>query len=245
MRIFLLFLLFYSSNLFAENFRIAVASNFYHTLNLIKTEFQKTNPTKIDLIKGSTGKLFAQIQHGAPYDIFLAADTIRPEKLEQSGFAVEKSRFTYAIGQLAFWSKSKPVNNITTVIKSGNYQKIAIANPKTAPYGKAAVEALKKLKLYTTVKPKLVFGENISQTFQFVHSGSADYGFVALTQIISQAKNQPGEFSIVPANLYSPIEQQLVFLKSSSNKALAEKFIQFMKQESTKALIKNQGYTLP
>lgn len=245
MRILLLFLLLYSSNLFAENLRIAVASNFYHTLKLIKTEFQKTNLIKIDIIKGSTGKLFAQIQHGAPYDIFLAADTIRPEKLDLSGFIVKKSRYTYAIGQLAFWSKSKPVRNISIIIKSGNYQKIAIANPKTAPYGIAAVETLKKLNLYKIIKSKLVFGENISQTFQFVHSGSADYGFIALTQIRTQNKNLSGNFLIVPTSLYSPIEQQLVLLKSSTNKVLSEKFIQYMKQDSTRALIVNQGYTLP
>ena len=224
MRLFFFILLLYSSHLSADNLRIAVASNFYTTLNTIKTLFEEKHSVKIDLIKGSTGKLFAQIKHGAPYDIFLAADTRRPERLEKSGFAENNSRYTYAIGQLAFWSK--------------NYSKIAIANPKTAPYGYAALETLTRLDLYKNIKSKLVYGENISQTFQFVESGSAEYGFIALSQII----NKSSDYSIVPIALYSPIEQQLVLLKSSKNKNLAKKFIHFMQQDSTKKLIISQGY---
>jgi len=249
MRILLFILLFYSNTLFAQPLRIAVASNFYHTIKLIKAAYQKIYPVKIDLISGSTGKLFAQIQHGAPYDIFLAADVIRPEKLEQSGFTVAATRNTYAIGQLVFYSKTKAVNDINAIIKSMDYQKIAIANPKTAPYGNAAVETLKSLNLYQTIKTKLVFGENIAQTFQFVQSASADYGFVALAQIKAlnerNDKKEQGNYAIIPHNLYAPVKQQLVLLKSSNSKKRAMNFLRFMKLDSTKTIIKNQGYTLP
>ncbi len=238
MRISFFILLLYSNQLFADNLRIAVASNFYATLNLIKTQFEKKYSVKIDLIKGSTGKLFAQIKHGAPYDIFLAADIKRPELLEKHGLAVNNSRYTYAIGQLAFWSKNKPAYNISTTLKSNNYQNIAIANPKTAPYGQATIEALTQLGLYKKIKTKLVYGENIAQTFQFVESGSADYGFISLAQI----KNKKSSYLIVPKSLYTPIRQQLVLLKSSTNKSLAQKFINFMQQDSIRKLIINQGY---
>jgi len=240
MRILFIVLLFHSNFLFAENLRIAVASNFYPTLNLIKLQFEEKHSVKIDLIKGSTGKLFAQIQHGAPYDIFLAADIKRPELIEKYDLAVNDSRYTYAVGQLAFWSKNKPIHSISTVLKSKNYNSIAIANPKTAPYGQAALEVLLRLDLFNTVKTKLVYGENIAQTFQFVQTGSADYGFVSLAQV----KNRVSDYSVVPKGLYQPIKQQLVLLKSSNNKKLAEKFIQFIKQEKVKALIRNQGYLI-
>jgi molybdate transport system substrate-binding protein len=238
MRVLLFILLFYSSHLLADNLRIAVASNFYATLNIIKIKFEEKHSVKVDLIKDSTGKLFAQIKHGAPYDIFLAADIKRPELLEKEGLTVINSRYTYAIGQLAFWSKNRPVYNISSVLKSKNYQNISIANPKTAPYGQAALEALNRLELYNTVKEKLVYGENIAQAFQFVDSGSADYGFVSLAQVI----NKSSDYSIVPNSLFKPVEQQLVLLKSSTNKNIAEDFISFMRHDSIRKLIIRQGY---
>ena len=142
---------------------------------------------------------------------------------------------------MAFWSKNKPTYNISTVLKSLDYHSVAIANPKTAPYGQAAVEVLSRLDLFNKVKTKLVYGENIAQTFQFVQSGSADYGFVALAQI----KNKTSDYSVVPTSLYQPVKQQLVLLKTSNNKEFAQKFIRFMKQEKIKTLIKNQGYIVP
>ena len=235
----LMIMLFFSFSVKAEELRIAVASNFYSTLSLIKNQFENVYDDRIIIIKGSTGKLYAQIKHGAPYDIYMAADIKRPYLLEQQQLTLNNSRYTYASGLLALWSK-KYKQDILNILKNNNFNKLAIANPKTAPYGFAAIEVLAGLELINKVKPKMVYGENIAQAFQFVQSGSADLGFVALSYV-KQFNNQ---YWHVPENLYTPLKQQMVILKSSKKKNIAKKFLEFMKRKNIKELIKSQGYTI-
>lgn len=197
----------------AEQLRIAVASNFYSTLSLIKQQFEKEYNEKIVIIKGSTGKLYAQIKHGAPYDIYMAADVRRPQLLEEQQLTIKNSRYTYANGLLALWSK-KNQDNVLSLLQKGQFKKLAIANPKTAPYGFATTEVLSALKLNEIVKDKIVYGENIAQAFQFVQSGSATLGFVALSYVKPINK----EYWQVPQYLYSPLKQQMVILIKSKNK---------------------------
>jgi len=232
-------LLFFSLSLKAEELRIAVASNFYSTLSLIKNQFENVYDDKIIIIKGSTGKLYAQIKHGAPYDIYMAADIKRPKLLEQQGLILKNSRYTYASGLLVLWSK-KYKEDVLKQLKKGAFNKLAIANPKTAPYGFAAKEILFKMGLYNKVKSKMVYGENIAQTFQFVQSGSADLGFVALSYV----KQTNDQYWQVPDKLYTPLKQQMVILKNSKKRKLAIKFMEFIKRKNIKEMIKHQGYTI-
>jgi len=223
----------------ADTLRVAVASNFARTLKKIKTVFEQHQAHKIQIISASSGKLFAQIQYGAPFDIFMSADTKRPEQLEKLDLIVSGSRKTYASGLLALWSPehSRPFD----YLKSLSFKRLAIANPKTAPYGVAAVETLQALNLFNVTKAKQVRGENINQSFQFASSGNADIAFVSLSQMLHQQKN----FQAVPAEYYTPIKQQLVVIKSSRKKELANLFIRFLSHENIKKLIKNNGYQLP
>jgi len=223
----------------AEQLRIAVAANFYSTLSLIQQQFEKEHDDKLVIIKGSTGKLYAQIKHGAPYDIFMAADARRPQLLEQERLTVKNSRYTYANGLLALWSKKNQVQ-VLSLLKKGHFKKLAVANPKTAPYGFAAAEVLTALKLNDVVKNKLVYGENIAQVFQFVQSGSATLGFVALSYV----KRVSSQYWQVPQKLYSPLKQQMVILKRSKKQKLASKFADFLKSEKIKHIIKQQGYVI-
>ncbi|HEY9050532.1 MAG TPA: molybdate ABC transporter substrate-binding protein, partial [Gammaproteobacteria bacterium] len=185
------------------------------------------------------GKLYAQILHGAPYDIFLAADSKRPQKLEQENLIFATSRITYAFGKIALWSPKS--NDPLRMLQQNTFYKMSIANPKTAPYGEAALQTLQHLNSYDAVKNKLVYGENIAQTYQFIESGSADLGFVALSQV----NNSSSRYWLVPQSFYTPLEQQLVILKSSRNAALAKIFVEFMQQDSIKKLIRSHGYDTP
>ena len=224
----------------ADNLRIAVAANFYPTLKLIKQRFEQEQPNTLTIIRGSTGKLYAQIKHGAPYDVFLAADIRRPKILEDEKLIVENSRFTYAIGQLALWSKNNR-RNIFYMLESNHFNKLAIANPKTAPYGQAAIDVLKFFNLYEMAKDKLVYGENIAQAFQFTQSGSADLGFVALSNV----KHLADDIWVAPANSHIKLEQQMVVLKSSKKPALGMQFLMFMQRDDIQDLIHQQGYAKP
>lgn len=224
----------------ANNLRVAVASNFYPTLTLIKTRFEQATPHSLTLIRGSTGKLYAQIVHGAPYDVFLAADVNRPLKLEQADLIVPGSRLSYAYGALALWRPDSTSQNIKQRFDDGLYQRLAIANPKIAPYGAAALQWLAQTTSIESVRPKLVYGENIAQTYQFVDSGSADLGLVALSQVINHSDYWP-----VDSFRHQPLEQQMVTLKSSLNQSLALEFQQFLQSDPIRQLIRNQGYQTP
>ncbi len=224
----------------ADKLTVAVASNFYPTLALITSRFELAYPHTLTTIRGSTGKLYAQIIHGAPYDVFLAADVERPLILEQAGKTVTNSRITYAIGALAMWRPHSTARQIEDLFNRGDFRHLAIANPKTAPYGAAAIQWLKRTGHLNSLRPRLVFGENIAQTFQFVDSGSADLGLVALSQIIQQ----PGYWAI-DSNTHQPLEQQMVILKSARNLPLAHQFVEFVQSEPIRQLIQQQGYTTP
>jgi len=223
----------------ATDLRVAVASNFATTLKQLKPIFEKEHDLRLIIIKGSTGKLFAQIIHGAPYDVFLAADKRRPRILEQKNLIIKNSRLTYAIGQLALWSSGNTDKNTLNILKTNKFNKIAIANPKTAPYGEASVQLLKYLDLYQSIKAKLVRGENISQTYQFVQSGNADIGFVAFAEI---KRHNNKHYWLPDAKTYNPLEQQLVILKQSSKKIQAKYFTTFLMRQDIQKIIQQHGY---
>jgi len=225
----------------SNELRIAVAANFAPTLKLLKPVFEKENGIRITIIKGSTGKLFAQIIHGAPYDVFLAADQRRPRLLEQKNLTSKQGRTTYAIGQIALWS-GQPDRSALEALKQASFRRIAIANPKTAPYGAAAIQVMQHLALYDTVKPNLVTGENISQAFQFVQSGNAELGFVAYPDI---KRHNIKQYWLPDTTTYKPLEQQMVILKRSRHQALAHRFARFMVREDIKQMLRQQGYIAP
>jgi len=233
----------------ADELRVAVASNFYSTIKVIAEQFElkTTNSSgqqhKVILIPGSSGKHYAQIINGAPFDIFFSADTERARLLEQSERAESGTRFTYALGKLILWS---PMDNYVDlkgeVLKSKDFRYLAIANPKLAPYGKAAEEVIKSLNIWTDLGGRIVRGENIAQTFQFVSSGNAKLGFVAYSQIKSLDLSIRGSFWEVPQSIYRPIEQQAVLLRDS---ALAREFLSFVKSTESLSIIYESGYGLP
>jgi molybdate transport system substrate-binding protein len=221
--------------------RIAVASNFIPAIETLAERFEEQNRDKIILVFASTGKLYAQIMHGAPFDAFFAGDIRRAALLEKNGIALPGSRFTYAEGQLVLFSLQPGyVDAAGAVLKQRRYRYLAIANPKLAPYGEAAKQVLEKSGLWNTVRFQLVRGENIGQTFQFVNSGNAELGFVALSQI-----KQPGisgSYWIVPNALYDPIYQQAVLL---SHNPVAKAFMAFVQSDEAQAIIESFGYTVP
>ena len=229
----------------AEDLTIAVASNFTSTAKQLAGEFERQSNHHIKLAFGSTGAHYAQISHGAPFDIFFAADVKTPARLESDGKIVAGSRFTYAQGQLVLWSpKAGVVDSDGKMLTAGKFDHLAIANAKLAPYGQAAEETLQHLQLLDTVQAKLVRGENIGQTYQFVYSGAAQLGFVALAQVMNSdgSGNISGSYWIVPQPLYSPIEQQVVLLKDSQ---AARDFLAFVHSAAGKKIIRAYGYSVP
>ena len=227
----------------ADNVQAAVAANFITPMRELATKFESTTTHKLIPSFASSGKFYAQIRHGAPYDVFFSADQDKPQQLIDDGFAVAHSRFTYAFGTLALWSSQ--VNGVEgpNVLHSGNFNKLAIANPKLAPYGVAAMEVLKALSLAPKMNNKLVLGENLAQTYQFVSSGNADLGFVALGQIVENGKLRDGSAWIVPGNLYSPIRQDAVLLQRGQNNAGAKALLEFMQGECAADIIRRFGYS--
>ncbi|WP_417831355.1 molybdate ABC transporter substrate-binding protein [Terasakiella sp.] len=218
-----------SAPVYAEAVHVAVAANFSVPLKEIAKAFQMETGHEALVSVGSTGKLYTQIANGAPFDVFLAADQKRPRLAEENGLAVMGSRFTYAMGKLALYPASSP-----DVLTQGDLVRLAVANPKTAPYGQAAVETLQSLKLFSLVKDKLVYGENIAQTYQFVATQNVDVGFVALSQVV----DKPDKW-IVPAHYYQPIAQDCVLVKDSP---AARAFVDFLKGETARAITTRYGY---
>jgi molybdate transport system substrate-binding protein len=234
---------FLSVPVLADEVQVAVAANFTAPMKRIAADFEKDTGHKAVLTFGATGKFYAQITHGAPFEVLLAADDETPAKLEKEGAAVIGSRFTYATGRLALWSVQPGlVDAQGDVLKNGNFKKIAIAAPRLAPYGAAAVETMTKLGLQAALEPRLVQGESIGQAFSFVSTGNAELGFVALSQVYEDGKIKSGSAWIVPANLHSPIRQDAVLLaKAKDNKAAAQ-LMAFLKTEKAKAVIRSFGY---
>lgn len=234
-----------SAPLHAAEVQVAVAANFTAPMQKIAADFEQATGHQAKLAFGATGKFYAQIKNGAPFEVLLAADDETPAKLEKEGAAVSGSRFTYAIGQLALWS-AKPgyVDDKGAVLKQGAFDHLAIANPKLAPYGAAAVETLTKLGLLSGLESKFVQGENIAQTFQFVSTGNAELGFVALSQVVEGGKLKSGSAWIVPANLHSPIRQDAVVLAKGKDNPAAAALVRFLKTDTARAVIKSYGYEL-
>lgn len=228
-----------SKALYSDELRIAVASNFKIAMEVIRKRFQTISPHQIKLIFGSTGKHYAQINHSAPFDAFFAADEKRPLLLEKNGLGQKDSRFTYAVGKLILWSPKKEfVDKQGKILFQNNFRHLSLANPKLAPYGRAAKEVLDHLNLWTQLKKYHVYGENINQSFQFIEHGLAELGFVAFSQI-KHLKKDAGSYWSIPQEYYSPIKQQAIVIKES--KAVREFFIYVKSQEAQK-IIRNCGY---
>ncbi len=227
----------------ADEVRVAVASNFSVVIKKLKQSFEQNSEHAIVLVIGSTGKHYAQIRNGAPFDIFFAADRLRPEKLENEGLIIPGSRKTYAIGKIILWSPDPDlIDSGGQVIAGKQFHYLSIANPKLAPYGKAAQEVLQGFGLWDKLRSRLVRGENITQTFQYVKSGNAELGFVALSQIVTAGDVIEGSFWEVPQKLYSSVEQQLVLLRDS---VAARDFLAFIRSEPARSIIQDFGYSLP
>ena len=240
----LLTLLACSSAAHADEVLVAVAANFLAPMQEIATEFEKSTQHHVVITSGATGKLFTQIQNGAPFELMVSADSKTPKKLVKNELALADSQFTYARGKLVLWSAdAKLVDNQGAVLKSGSFKHLAIANPKTAPYGAAAIETLDKLGLSASLQSKQVTGENISQTKQFVDSGNAELGFVALSQVYKDGQIPKGSAWRVPENLYSPLYQDAVLLKRGEDNPAATALLNYLKSDTAKAIMVSYGYS--
>ena len=227
----------------AETVQVAVAANFTAPMKLIAEQFQKDTGHKAELSFGATGKFYAQIKSGAPFGLFLSADDEAPAKLDQEGDTVAGSRFTYATGKLVLWSpKADAVDAQGEVLKKNAFRNIAIAAPKLAPYGAAAVETLAKLGLADAVSPKFVQGESIGQAYSFVATGNAELGFVALSQVYEDGRIRSGSGWIVPAALHAPLRQDAVLLARGKNNAAAVALLAYLKGGKAQAVIRSYGY---
>lgn len=227
----------------AADVSVAVASNFAAPIKSLSQSFEQSTGHKVSVAVGSTGQLYAQIQHGAPFDVLLAADEATPIRLEKQDATVAGTRFTYAIGKLVLWS-NKPgvVDPQGAVLQSTQYKKIAIANPKLAPYGTAAMQVLKHMGLSAALSPKIVEASNISQTYQFVATENADLGFVALSQLIENGTLRTGSVWMVPASYYTPIKQDAVLLKAGKDNPAAHAWMQYLRSNAAREIIRSFGY---
>ncbi len=240
-------------NSMAASATVAVASNFQRTFTALATEFKRQSNHDLRAIISSTGVLFNQITHGAPFDVLLAADSLHPIKLEKKGFAVSGSRFTYGLGRLALvlFSQTKQSTRKDVVVNKQRYidqlaattGKIAIANPKIAPYGIAAKQTLEYLRMWQSVQPRIVMGANIAQSFQFVATGNAESGFSALSQALANETSL--SYWTVPIDWHQPILQQAILLQSGKNNVAAIDFLAFLKKQIAITIIKSHGYNIP
>lgn len=235
--IFLLTLLL-TPQLLAGELRIASAANFTLTMKDIARHFEQASGHHTLVSYGSTGKLYAQIVHGAPFDVFLAADQARPQRLEERDLASD--RFTYANGQLALWRRDGgPVSEDS--LRDASFRRLAIANPKTAPYGSATIEVLKNLKLYQSLADRLVLGDSVSQTHQFVATGNAEFGFVAYAQVLASGRRH---IWVIPQRLYTPIRQDAVLLDKGEKNPAALAFMEYLGSEAARSIIQKHGYVI-
>ncbi len=232
----------YAISVSAGEVRAAVAANFTAPMNQIAANFEKATGHRLILSFGSTGKLYAQVKNGAPFDVFFAADVKRPEKLESEQDIVPGSRFTYAIGQLALWSAKPDYVTGKAVLQRKDFKHIAIASPKLAPYGVAAVEVMQSLNVYDDLAAKLVQGQNIAQTHQFISSGNATLGFVALSQVYKNGQFNSGSGWVVPPDLHQPIRQQAVVLRRAADREAAQALMQYMQSKPAYEVIASFGY---
>ena len=234
-----------ASQAFAEEVSVAVAANFSAPLQRIAPEFERETGHRIVASYGATGKFYAQIKNGAPFEMLLSADDETPARLTAEKLAVAGTQFTYALGKLVLWSvKPAVVDAAGEVLKKGNFEHIALADPKLAPYGVAALQAMKALGVHEALTAKIVTAENSSQSYQFVGSGNALLGFVALSQVLRAGKIE-GSHWLVPASLYEPIRQDAVLLEQGKGKPAAVALMKFLKGDKAKTVIRSYGYDLP
>lgn len=226
----------------AERVTVAVAANFAVTLRDLQTDFEDATGHALRVVSGSTGKLYAQIVNGAPFDVFLAADAREPQRLEAEGLMLPGNRFTYALGSLVMWRQGKPHRGPlqAAALRDSELRRLALANPKTAPYGRAAVEVLQALGLYERLRGRIALGENVAQAYQFVATGNAELGFVARSQVLAEPKS--GDYWLVSTELYRPIRQQGGLLQRARENAAAVAFVEFLKSPATQARIVEHGY---
>ncbi len=241
-----LFLLLFVSGTtaYAEQVQVAVAANFVPPFREIATEFEKATGHSIQASSGSSGRFYAQIKNGAPFDVFFSADDERPKLLEDEGLAVKGSRFTYAIGRLVLWSPDSRLVTGEETLKTAQFKHLAIANPKTAPYGQAAKQTMMKMGVWDSVQPRIVMGENLGQTIGFIDSGNAEIGFLALSQILDPKIKGKGSSWTVPNEYHEPIRQDAVLLTRAQNNPGAKALMEFMHGPAATAIIKNYGYDL-
>jgi molybdate transport system substrate-binding protein len=226
----------------AAAINVAVAANFTEPVKEIAALFERKTGNKVLFSFGASGQFYGQITQYAPFQVFLSADQERPEKVVREGFAVPGTQFTYAVGKLVLWSSDPNLVKGESTLKDGTFTKIAIANPVAAPYGTAAVEAIKALHVYDALQPKIVTGNSIAQTFQFIDTGNAELGFVALSQVIGRTD---GSRWLVSSNLYSPIKQDAVLLKKGADVEAAKAFLEFLKGPEAVAIAMKFGYGTP
>lgn len=228
----------------AETVTVAVATNFLGPVQHLVKDFEKTAGHRARIVSGSTGKLFAQIVHGAPFDVLLAADTARPRLLEEQNLAVPGSHFIYARGKLALWSADpkRIRGDGPALLKNGAFRHLAIANPKTAPYGKAAQSTLQALGLWDALRSRLVQGESVAQAFQFTATGNAEIGFVALSQVLAMNPSQQGSRWEVPSHYHDPIEQGAVLLEKGRGNSAATAWMNYLRSPQARKLIESFGY---
>ena len=227
----------------AAEVSVAVAANFNAPMLKIAQAFEQETGHKAVLSFGSTGNLYAQIRHGAPFQILLAADATTPAEIEKEGLGLAGSRFTYAIGKLVLWSKQPGlVDDKGDILRRGTFQRLAVANPKLAPYGAAALETMTKLGVLKALQTKIVQGENIAQTYQFTATENAQLGFVALSQVMSEGKIAQGSAWLVPAHLHAPIQQDALLLTPGAGNPAAKALMIFLRSDRVKTLIRTYGY---
>ena len=227
---------------------VAAASDLTYAMNEIAANFQKITGCPVRLTFGSSGNFLTQIENGAPFDVFFSADISYPKRLEAEGLAAPASTYLYGVGKIVLWTRKDSRVDIgkgLSALRDSAVQKIAIANPEHAPYGRAAEEALRKSGVYDAVKNKLVLGENISQAAEFVESGNADVSILALSLALSPALDAEGQFHSIPGDLYTPIEQGAVIPRAAPNPLAARRFLDYIKLPATAALLVRYGFVLP
>ncbi|MGB0909463.1 MAG: molybdate ABC transporter substrate-binding protein [Nitrospirales bacterium] len=230
----------------AEDVTVALATNFLNPFKELTREFEQVTNHRVRVSSGSSGKLYAQILHGAPFDIFFSADSERPQQLEKSGLGVQGRRFTYAIGQLALWTakgNSELVDGLK-VLRLGSFRHLAISNPVTAPYGRAARQTLESLDLWSSLRSRIVQGENVGQTFQFVITGNAEWGLIAFSSLNDPRVSLKGSYWKVPMKLYDSLEQDVILLSRGESNVAALALLEFIQRPVAQSMIQQYGYLL-
>lgn len=240
-------LLLAASTVHAEKITVAAAADLKFAMDEVVTAFKKSNPAEeVEVIYGSSGKAHTQIQQGAPYDLYFSADVAFPQELIKGGFAASAEVIPYALGRIVLWSNSKDASRMTLAnLTDSQITHIAIANPKHAPYGKRAEEALRASELWEKVEPKMIYGENITQTAQFVQTGNAEVGILALSIAMAPELSSKGGHYLIPDNLHEPLNQGFIILKRAENNKLAKQFAGYMTSKETRAVMTKYGFILP